>query len=363
MTPSPSPSPMDDALETVGWVGDARTGVVRLIDQTRLPTEFVRIDCGAVAEVWEAIKSLRVRGAPAIGVAAAYGAVLGARSNGLADPETVRRSLAEASAHLRTSRPTAVNLFWALDRMERAAASATDFDGPALLERLLEEARAIADEDKAMCRSIGRFGAELVREGQGILTHCNAGGLATADYGTALAVLFSAHEQGKNIHVFADETRPLLQGARLTAWELQRRGVPVTLICDNMAAQVMKEGKVQLVVVGADRIAANGDTANKIGTYGVALLAKAHGIPFYVAAPSSTFDLSLADGSAIPIEERDPNEITRGFGRVTAPEGISVYNPAFDVTPASLIAGIITERGLIQPVNESNVRALIAEPA
>ncbi len=206
-----------------------------------------------------------------------------------------------------------------------------------------------------MCRAIGRHGAELVAPGSGILTHCNAGGLATADYGTALAVLFSAHEQGKPIHVFADETRPLLQGSRLTAWELQRRGVPVTLICDNMAAQVMKEGKVQLVVVGADRIAANGDTANKIGTYGVALLAKAHGIPFYVAAPSSTFDLSLPDGSSIPIEQRDPREITAGFGRVTAPDGISVYNPAFDVTPAALIAGIITERGVIRPVNRETI--------
>ena len=202
-----------------------------------------------------------------------------------------------------------------------------------------------------MCRAIGRHGAELVAPGEGILTHCNAGGLATADYGTALAVIFSAHEQGKAVRVFADETRPLLQGARLTAWELQRRGIAVTLICDNMAAQVMKEGKVQMVVVGADRIAANGDTANKIGTYGVALLARAHGIPFYVAAPSSTFDLAIADGSAIPIEQRDPREVTHGFGRQTAPEGVDVYNPAFDVTPAELIAGIITEKGVIRPVN------------
>jgi methylthioribose-1-phosphate isomerase len=192
--------------------------------------------------------------------------------------------------------------------------------------------------------------------GQGVLTHCNAGGLATADYGTALAVIFSAYEQGKALHVYADETRPLLQGSRLTAWELQRRGVPVTLICDSMAAQVMKEGKVQLVVVGADRIAANGDTANKIGTYGVALLARAHDIPFYVAAPSSTFDLTLPDGSSIPIEERNPLEVTRGFGKQTAPDGVDVYNPAFDVTPAELIAGIITERGVIRPVDERSIR-------
>ena len=350
---------MDSGLETVGWVGDAATGFVRLIDQTLLPGEFVRIDLRDVPAVWEAIKALRVRGAPAIGIAAAYGVVLGAGAPGTTDADAVRRAALDASAYLRTSRPTAVNLFWALDRMDRVAGSDLGLDGPALRDRLLREARAIADEDKAMCRAIGRFGAELVAPGQGILTHCNAGGLATADYGTALAVIFAAHEQGKSVHVFADETRPLLQGARLTAWELQRRGVPVTLICDSMAAQVMKEGKVQVAVVGADRIAANGDTANKIGTYGVALLAKAHGIPFYVAAPSSTFDLSIPDGSAIPIEQRDPREITHGLGRATAPDGIGVYNPAFDVTPADLIAGIITERGVITPVNAATIRAVL----
>jgi methylthioribose-1-phosphate isomerase len=224
---------------------------------------------------------------------------------------------------------------------------------------LLFEARKIDDEDRAMCRAIGRHGAHLVQPGQGILTHCNAGGLATADYGTALAVVFAAHEKGTPLRVFADETRPLLQGARLTAWELTRRGIPVTLICDNMAAQVMKEGKVQLVIVGADRIASNGDTANKIGTYGVALLAEAHGVPFYVAAPSSTFDLSIPDGSAIPIEQRDPREITHGFGRQTAPDGVEVYNPAFDVTPAELIAGIITEKGIIRPVNNRSVHEVL----
>ena len=241
----------------------------------------------------------------------------------------------------------------------RPRAGISSGTGSALLDRLLTEAHAIADEDRAMCRAIGRHGAELVVPGEGILTHCNAGGLATADYGTALAVIFSAHEQGKHIRVYADETRPLLQGARLTTWELQRRGVPVTLICDNMAAQVMKEGKVQKAVVGADRIAANGDTANKIGTYGVALLARAHGIPFYVAAPSSTFDLSIPDGSAIPIEQRESREVTHGFGRQTAPSGVEVYNPAFDVTPASLIAGIITEKGVIRPVNRKTIREVI----
>ncbi len=350
----------NDQFQTIQWAGDAATGLLRLIDQTRLPTEYVETDCRDVKAVWEAIKSLRVRGAPAIGVAAAYGAVIGARSQGLDDAESVRDALRSATAYLRTSRPTAVNLFWALDRMD-AAACEVQGDGLVVLEGLLAEARQIEEEDRAMCRAIGRHGAALVESGQGILTHCNAGGLATADYGTALAVVFAAHEQGIALRVFADETRPLLQGARLTAWELKRRGIPVTLICDNMAAQVMKEGKVQMVVVGADRIAANGDTANKIGTYGVALLARAHAIPFYVAAPSSTFDLSIPDGSVIPIEQRDPREVTHGFGQQTAPDGVEVYNPAFDVTPAELIAGIITEKGVIRPVNARTIREVLGQ--
>jgi methylthioribose-1-phosphate isomerase len=344
-----------DKCRTLRWVGDAATGFLRLIDQTRLPNELVEVDCHDVAAVFEAIKTLRVRGAPAIGVAAAYGAVIGARSAGARDRVSIRSALGQAVAYLRSSRPTAVNLFWALQRMDNAAASLSPYEGTALLEQLLHEARRIDDEDRAMCRAIGQHGARLIRPGQGILTHCNAGGLATADYGTALAVIFAAHEQGIPLRVFADETRPLLQGARLTAWELKQRDIPVTLICDSMAAQVMREGKVQLVVVGADRIASNGDTANKIGTYGVALLARAHGIPFYVAAPSSTFDLSLSGGSAIPIEQRDPREITHGFGRQTAPDGVEVYNPAFDITPAELIAGIITENGVIRPVNHERI--------
>jgi methylthioribose-1-phosphate isomerase len=355
----------DSALETVGWVGAASTGFVRLIDQTRLPAEFVRIDCRDVPTVWEAIRSLRVRGAPAIGIAAAFGAVLGGQpvlARG-GDGDELGAALGAATRLLRSSRPTAVNLFWALDRIDRVVASGSGATPAELLDRVLAEAHAIAAEDRAMCRSIGRFGAALIAPGQGVLTHCNAGGLATADYGTALAVIFAAHEQGKAVHVFADETRPLLQGSRLTAWELKRRGVPVTLICDSMAAQVMKEGKVQLALVGADRIAANGDTANKIGTYGVALLARAHGLPFYVAAPSSTFDLSIATGAAIPIEQRDPREITHGLGRQTAPDDVAVYNPAFDVTPAELIAGIITERGIIQPVNTQTIAALLAPAA
>jgi len=340
---------------TIAWIGDDN-GHVRLLDQTLLPTEIVYLDCRTVEDIWEAIRKLRVRGAPAIGIAAAMGVVLGMQS---VSPDDALKRLREITAYLRTSRPTAVNLFWALERMEQTAARHAGESTESLNSILLREALAIENEDREMCRAIGRVGAALIQAGQGVLTHCNAGGLATADYGTALAVLFTASEQGKKFHVFADETRPLLQGARLTAWELQQRGIDVTLICDNMAAQVMKEGRVHVVIVGADRIAANGDTANKIGTYGVALLARAHGIPFYVAAPSSTFDLSIANGAAIPIEQRDPREITHGFGRQTAPDGIHVYNPAFDVTPAELIAAIITEKGLIQPVTEATIRSTI----
>ncbi len=341
---------------TVEWIGDL-PGHVRLIDQTLLPTTVEFRDCRTVEEVWEAIRVLRVRGAPAIGVAAAMGIVAGVQ--GHTDAATFPARFKEVADYLRTSRPTAVNLFWAIERLERTSAKANLQDPNALSRLLLQEALAIEAEDRAMCRAIGKFGATLVESGQGILTHCNAGGLATAEYGTALAVMYTAKEQGKQFHVFADETRPLLQGARLTAWELQQAGIDVTLICDNMAAQVMREGRVQLVVVGADRIAANGDTANKIGTYGVAVLAKAHGIPFYVAAPSSTFDLKIKTGNEIPIEQRDRREITEGLGKVIAPEGVRVYNPAFDVTPADLIAGIITEKGLIRPVNEGAIRAML----
>jgi methylthioribose-1-phosphate isomerase len=389
-----------DSPRTITWIGDTH-GYVRLIDQTLLPTKLEYRDCRTVEEIWEAIRNLRVRGAPAIGVAAAMGVVLGMQrilpsplggegvgvrgqtatentkgSSSVASVTSVasvspltthhspltsyRDRLKEVTDYLRTSRPTAVNLFWALDRMERCVQGRSEDAWAAkLTEDLLREARAIEEEDRRMCRAIGEAGFHLIQHGQGVLTHCNAGGLATADYGTALAVLFTAAERGRRFRVFADETRPLLQGSRLTAWELHERGIDTVLICDNMAAQVMKEGKIHLVIVGADRIAANGDTANKIGTYGVALLAQAHGIPFYVAAPSSTFDLSMASGEAIPIEQRDPREVTHGFGRQTAPEGIQVYNPAFDVTPAHLIAGIITEKGVIQPVNEETIRAMI----
>jgi methylthioribose-1-phosphate isomerase len=345
-------------LQTLHWVGDV-DGHLRMIDQTRLPVEFVEIDCRDVETLWEAIKMLRVRGAPAIGVAAAYGVCLGVQQVVGSDETTFFKRLLEAADYLATSRPTAVNLFWAIERMKKAAERLHGKPVAEIAAALLAEARAVHEEDRQMCRAIGRHGASLLSDGQGVLTHCNAGGLATSDYGTALAVIFAAAEAGKKLHVYADETRPLLQGARLTAWELQQRGIDVTLICDNMAAQVMREGCVQAVVVGADRIAANGDTANKIGTYGVALLAAAHGIPFYVAAPSSTFDLSIASGAEIPIEQRDPREVTHGFGRQTAPEGVAVYNPAFDVTPAERIAAIICERGVIRPVNRETVAAML----
>ncbi len=302
---------------------------------------------------------LRVRGAPAIGVAAAYGVVVGLNEVAKAERLAVEKRVKEVADYLATSRPTAVNLFWALDRMRDVVAAHPDLSGPELVARLLEEARQIEQEDCEMCAAIGRHGAELLVDGTGVLTHCNAGSLATAGDGTALSVIYAAIRQGKNLHVFVDETRPLLQGARLTSWELTQRGIPATLLCDSAAGWIMREGKIQAVITGADRIAANGDTANKIGTYSVAVLAKEHKIPFYVAAPSSTFDFDLPDGRAIPIEERSEKEVTGPFDRVTAPEGMRARNPAFDVTPASLISCIITERGLIKPVNADMVRKVI----
>jgi len=340
-------------VPTIEWVGGVG-GAARLIDQTLLPAETVFLDCRDIETMWEAIKSLRVRGAPAIGIAAAMGVVLGVRGSNAASGKDFVAEVECAADYLATSRPTAVNLFWALGRMRRVARESADLPPQEIKERLLAEAVAILDEDKKICRRIGRNGAELIHDGGTVLTHCNAGGLATADYGTALAVIFAAHEQGKNVSVFADETRPLLQGARLTTWELMRAGIDVTLICDNTAGLVMKQGKVGLVVVGADRIAANGDAANKIGTYSLAVLAGEHDVPFYVAAPLSTFDLTLDAGDKIPIEERGSEEVTCGFGRRTAPEGVKVYSPAFDVTPAHRISGIITEHGIIvQPTSNA----------
>ena len=348
-------------LRTVQWIGGL-CGRMEIIDQTLLPAECKVVACRTIEEVWDAIKRLRVRGAPAIGVAAAMGVVVAIQGAPDDEKEVLDRAL-RAADYLATSRPTGVNLFRALDRMKRVAAAHRGQGGRAIKEALLAEAKAIRQEDADMCRCIGDNGKHLVTEGCGVLTHCNAGGLATAEYGTALAPLYRAHEEGRGFRVYADETRPLLQGARLTVWELQQAGIDVTLICDNMAAVVMREGKVNLVLVGADRIAARGDTANKIGTYGVAVLARHHGIPFYVAAPSSTFDLSIASGQEIPIEERGSEEVTHGFGRRTAPAGAKVYCPAFDVTPAELISGIITERGLIEKPNRERIARVLGGSA
>lgn len=345
-------------LPTIEWEGDIG-GRVRLIDQTLLPTELKFVYCEDIKSIWHAIKTLMVRGAPAIGIAAAMGVVLGIKDIHAKNTDAFLKELKQVTTYLGTSRPTAVNLFWGLTRMERVAQENMGKSVQEIKEILLHEALKIQNEDKVICRQIGENGVGLIKDGSGILTHCNAGGLATADYGTALAVLFKAKEQGRRITVYADETRPLLQGARLTAWELLHAGIDVTLICDNMAAHVMKLGKVQCVIVGADRIAANGDTANKIGTFGVSILAKEHGIPFYVAAPVSTFDLTIKSGDEIPIEERSPEEVTNGFGKKTAPEGIKVFNPAFDVTPAKNITAIITEKGVIQKPSVENIRRLL----
>ena len=338
-------------VKTVQWTEQQLV----IIDQTLLPGEYREIVLHTAQDVWDAIKVLKVRGAPAIGVCAAYGVLVGIQEKNPKSVSDTVQAACTAADFLATSRPTAVNLFWALDRMKRVARECLgQVSVEAVFARLESEADLIFQEDDRMCHQIGQYGAALIQEGDGVLTHCNAGGLATSGYGTALAVMFSAHEQGRQFHVFADETRPLLQGARLTSWELHQAGIDVTLICDNMAAQVMREGRIQLVVVGADRIATNGDAANKIGTYGVALLAQAHQIPFYVAAPLSTFDFSISSGAEIPIEQRDSEEICCGFGKRTAPEGVKVYNPAFDVTPAALIAGIITEKGILRaPYSES----------
>jgi methylthioribose-1-phosphate isomerase len=347
-------------VETIRWEGGAQ-GHVRLIEQTLLPERVEVLEVRSAEAMFEAIRRLAVRGAPAIGIAAAYGVVLGLQNVRADDALDLVARTREVAAYLARSRPTAVNLFWALDRMVARAERDLAARRPpeAILEGLRAEADAIFDEDRALCRRIGELGAELIADGATLLTHCNAGGLATADFGTALAPIYTAHAQGKRVAVFADETRPLLQGARLTAWELAASGVDVTLITDSMAGRVMFEGKIDAVFVGADRIARNGDTANKIGTYSVAVLAHEHGVPFYVCAPLSTFDADIPDGSHIPIEERAPEEITHGFGRRTAPEGVRVYNPAFDVTPARLIRAIVTEAGVIRAPDSARVEAVL----
>jgi methylthioribose-1-phosphate isomerase len=320
--------------------------------------------CRTLADVFEAIRSLRVRGAPAIGLAAAYGVVLGLQDSCAGDTQQFARSLDQVIDYLGSSRPTAINLFWALERLRSCARQRLATDPPVDVHAaLLREATAMHAEDRAICHAIGRQGAALLRDGMGVLTHCNAGGLAASEYGTALAVIYAAQDAGKHLTVYADETRPLLQGARLTTWELRQRGVDTTLICDSMAAQVMREGRVQAVITGADRIAANGDVANKIGTYGVAVLAQAHRLPFYVAAPSSTFDLTLSGGEQIPIEQRGEEEVRSGLGRQIAPDDVKIYNPAFDVTPARLVTALITERGVISPVNATEIRRVLDTPA
>ncbi|KPJ89051.1 MAG: methylthioribose-1-phosphate isomerase [Spirochaetes bacterium DG_61] len=344
-------------IPTISWENDS----VRIIDQTELPLEKHFLLIETKEQMWDAIKTLKVRGAPAIGIAAAFGIYLGVRNFRGKNWEQFRGLVEEVSHYMESSRPTAVNLFWATNRILRLVTENSDSSPDVLKELILELAISMIEEDNRVCRAIGEYGVSLIRDGFTLLTHCNAGGLATAMYGTALAPMFKAQEQGLNISVYVDETRPLLQGARITAWELIEAGIPTTLITDNMAAFVMYQKKVDLVIVGADRIAANGDTANKIGTLGVAVLAKEFGVPFYIAAPLSTIDIKTLSGDAIPIEERSPQEIINGFGRQTAPDNISVYNPAFDVTPARYIHGIITEKGILHPPYLESIRSVIGD--
>ena len=333
-----------------------------LLDQTRLPDETAWVACATAESVGNAIRGMIVRGAPAIGVSAAYGAALSAKAAAVAHPDKTGREALFQAIHddldrLATSRPTAVNLFWALDRMRSLLDGpvCTNLEPARIADCLLDEARRIEAEDVAICHGIGAHGNALIPDGARILTHCNAGALATADYGTALGVIRAAHDAGKRIHVHADETRPYLQGARLTTWELMQDGIPVTLNCDSMAGWLMANGQIDLVITGADRVAANGDTANKIGTYSLAVLARHHGIPFYVAAPLSTIDRSLPDGRRIPIEFRPAQELTEYRGLRLAPEGVGVYNPGFDVTPGGLITAIITEQGILRAPYERSI--------
>ena len=347
-------------LPTVEWQGDS----VTMIDQRKLPATEVYVQCRTAQDVAKAIKTMVIRGAPAIGVAAAMGIALGMSKSKASGTKQFATEFQKTCDLMAGTRPTAVNLFWAIDRMKRMFADAAQAGCSVdeLKQRLIAEALAIHDEDVESCRTMGAHGASLVPQTARILTHCNAGALATAGYGTALGVIRAAAEQGKTIAVLADETRPFLQGARLTAWELVKDGIDTTVITDNMAASMMRLGHIDLVVVGADRIAANGDVANKVGTYGVAVLAKEHGLPFYVAAPMSTIDLNTPDGTAIPIEERPEREVTHvGSSRLT-PVGASIRNPAFDVTPAKFVTAIITERGIARPPYQESLAALAGSP-
>ena len=339
-------------IKTLEW----RNKGLRIIDQTKLPRELVYLDIDAVKDLWKAIKVLKVRGAPALGAAAAFGIYLGIKDSKAGDFIEFNKELKSCAKYIASSRPTARNLFWGIERIKNAALSNKNKPVRVIKGLLLAEARKIIEEDKVSCRKIGFYGAKLLNNKDRILTICNAGILATIDYGTALGVIYRAKQDGKKVSVYACETRPLLQGARLTAWELNKRGVDVTLITDNMAATLMQQGKIDKVIAGADRIASNGDTANKIGTYNLAVLARYHRIPFYIAAPVSTFDLSIRDGSQIPIEQRDKREVTRLFcGRSICPDNVKVFNPAFDVTPNKLITAIITDKGVIKPANKRNI--------
>ena len=354
-------------IDPVTWArpsAELLPGKLRLIDQTRLPRELVYVEMDDLEEIRDAICRLVVRGAPAIGCAAAFGLAAVCQHSTAASSAAFLAEAARVGARLTSSRPTAVNLRWAVERClavlgRQTGAAVTP---AALKQALIQEALAIYEEDRGLCREIGRHGLELFggRSGVRVMTHCNAGGLATSGYGTALAPVYSAQEAGLAPIVYADETRPLLQGARLTAWELDRAGVDVTVICDNMAAALMRQEPIGFVIVGADRIAANGDTANKIGTYGLAVLAHHHRVPFFVAAPYSTVDADLADGGGIPIEQRSADEVRRGFGALTAPAQVKAWNPAFDVTPAELIAGIVTEKGILRPPFAESIRRFIA---
>ncbi len=344
-------------VPTLTWTPEG----VRFIDQTKLPLEESYVVATTYEQVADVIVTMVVRGAPAIGVSAAYGVALGAKNGKAATVAEFAPEFERICARLAATRPTAVNLFWAIDRMKALFARllASGATLAQIKEMLLAEAHAMYNEDIAACKAMGAFGADLLPQEGGVLTHCNAGALATCGYGTALGVIRAAVEQGKRIHVYADETRPFLQGARLTAWELMADDIPTTVICDNMAASLMRQGKIQAVVVGADRIAANGDTANKIGTYNVAILAREHGIPFYVAAPWSTIDLATATGDAIPIEERPAKEVTHHGGKQLTPNGVGICNPAFDITPAKYIAAIVTERGALRAPYAESLKEMV----
>jgi len=351
---------MTKTVETLEWRD--RDACLLLIDQTLLPHQFEIIECATYQQVGEAIRQMRVRGAPAIGVTAAYGMALAALASHADDTLGFLAELNVAAGFLRQTRPTAVNLSWAIERMLKLARKLSEqfIDLNKLKKALLIEAKVMHAQDVAANRAMGAFGAELIPDGANVLTHCNAGALATAGYGTAVGVIRAAHEAGKRLHVWVDETRPYLQGARLTAWELQQLGIPLTLITDSMAGHFMQRGQVDCVIVGADRIAANGDTANKIGTYSLAVLAKENNLPFYVAAPTSTVDLSLQNGQAIPIEERSPDEVTMLAGQQIAPRGVKAAHPAFDMTPARYIQAIITENGLARPPFVEDLKKLVA---